>query len=743
MIVTGKVVYAHTGGTANYHQQGSIAPDIVFDHLVNGLPTGTKCSFIGRVVWEGVHAGQVAILPNSSVYATACASECRDVYYANVDWEAGTFKCHMPDALAYCCTQNEGDTASMQLRGTVWTPRCVVENRLGCPDSAYFETKASVKTPGGWLTLIQRVPSQEVLELILVNEDCNIIDTVILPVPYATKVVVHDDTAYVTKSVNTGQLNCWMSLEYPYAVPPSSPYVELCYDIYKHSIYELKLTVSGFEKTVHEYTTGPLGECSFCEWWNDTYGGGFTVRMTGGPTITQKGRVMRTLYCLDPARVPGSKGGAVAVESALGEMGCGECQSYESAWNHPVVHADGVQFIQAAGFWHRYNGCLWAEYLPAPHYRMDYWYNHTEMKYSSSLYGTPLAMVDGALITTTGQKLSMTDGSLIKQITDPQLSCCLYQNADGNFVGRDWRQGFPPKAALFNSDLDFIAECCGDSGDTLSPVPMNLNGGTNNPPPRNGGVLAMPFSGTWRFCSAVPWVDNSDKCPEYMRITACQIEEVSSTCGQENVFKVKARFTVKTTPGGTPVSDAAVSCVITGKVNTTQTGQTDINGVAAFETDCFAGTGTVAFRVDAVEKEGLGYLPSRNVCSDATWIGPLDCSDPPTPNPAAFTSDSPYQFYRSADGTYYHIMQAIQASHAGVDGVEYRFACATVPSLDSGWRNADTVAGQTFPNGQTQAPHVYWAAVGSVGRPTYRWTVQYRARGCATGGTPSASKQVM
>ena len=128
----------------------------------------------------------------------------------------------------------------------------------------------------------------------------------------------------------------------------------------------------------------------------------------------------------------------------------------------------------------------------------------------------------------------------------------------------------------------------------------------------------------------------------------------------------------------------------------------------------------------------------------AILLTPVDL-DPPTPNPAEFTTDTPYQFYRSADGTYYHIMQAIEA--VDISGVEYRFRCYTgavggTPILDSGWRNVLTVVGQTYPNGQVQAPHIYWGNVG-LSHPTYLWTVQYRDRSPAQNlGLESPRKQV-
>ena len=766
MIVTGKVLYAHTAGRVNYHRLGHIQPEVMFDHLVNGQPTGDKCYFTGRVVWEGDHAGQVAILPNSTSFKSSCAAQCRDVYYADVDWQTGTFKCMMPDSLAYCCTQSEGDTAGMQLAGNVWTPRCVAEGHFSCPGSSTLETLASVKTDdGGWLTVIRRVPATGVHEFVLINQDCRILDTFIsseqalgwspvterYTMPIAGTIVplpgyVRDDLLYVCWHRNSGQFHCWMSLEYPYA-PPDEQWAERCYERIQSRYYVLKMTPSGFDKTVHEHQSGPLGACSICDNMNGIPGN-YTalhaipyppghIASGSGPGPLGTGRSMVSLMCWDPAKVLGYKGGFKYVETPLGEVGCGDCETDTAGKEFRTI--DGVQFVRSGSHWHRYEGCFWKQWVPLPPPdapgRWDYWYNHTSMKYPTA-YGEPLATagVGSDLITTGGYKLSLTDGSVIKEISSNEFSCCVFENAEGNFVGQDKRDGFPYKPALFNGDLDYVGPCCEASDETIY-TPMNLDAGTT-PPAQNGGSLAYSLGGDWRFCSAVPFVDHLDQCPEYLRVTACQVEDLSATCGQENVYKVRARFTVKTTPGDVPVAGAAV----TGKIVDTQTALTDGNGTVAFETGCFAGSGTVTFTVDAIEKEGFGYLPSRNTCSDAQWKGPVDCTELPEPDPAAFGAGSPFQLFRSTTGKWYHVMEAVLASHGSADEVEYQFICVGNSSLNSGWRNTQTVAG-TFPNGQVQVPPQYWAEVSGSGLG-YHWVVHTRALGCDEGGTPSASKQV-
>jgi hypothetical protein len=140
------------------------------------------------------------------------------------------------------------------------------------------------------------------------------------------------------------------------------------------------------------------------------------------------------------------------------------------------------------------------------------------------------------------------------------------------------------------------------------------------------------------------------------------------------------------------------------------------------------------------------------VANDDLWSDPITITitpvdlDPPTPNPAAFIAETPFQFFRSADSTYYHICQAVEGADAsGV--VEYRFRCYTGATggsaiIDSGWRTAASVVGQTYPNGQAQVPYIYWGNVG-LSHPTYYWTVQYRDGSPAQNvGLESPRKQV-
>lgn len=140
---------------------------------------------------------------------------------------------------------------------------------------------------------------------------------------------------------------------------------------------------------------------------------------------------------------------------------------------------------------------------------------------------------------------------------------------------------------------------------------------------------------------------------------------------------------------------------------------------------------TYGYRVRMV----LFFAGANDPTAEGEWsdaiavvVTPVDL-DAPTPNPAEFIAEAPFEFFRSADSTYYHICQAVEGADAsGV--VEYRFRCYTGATggsvvIDSGWRNAASVVGLTNPNGQPQQPHIFWGNVG-ISHPTYHWTIQYR-----------------
>lgn len=131
------------------------------------------------------------------------------------------------------------------------------------------------------------------------------------------------------------------------------------------------------------------------------------------------------------------------------------------------------------------------------------------------------------------------------------------------------------------------------------------------------------------------------------------------------------------------------------------------------------------------------YEPGQDSVTESVLVVPVDL-EAPTPNPAEFMPNSPFQLKVSE--IYYHIMVAVEA--VDDSGVEYRFVCVDEPGLSSGWRNAANVAGTFYPNGTAQVPQQYWAAVG-VKNLLYSWTVQYRDQAPAqTAGVASPAKQV-
>lgn len=642
MRVTGKILYAATSGTANYHRQGRIVPDVIFDHLVNDQPTGAHCVFTGQVVWEGPHAGQVAIVSSfsSESWTPGCDPACRDIYYADVDWNTGTFVCVVPDGLDYCCTQHEGKSASMQLSGTVWSPRCVTEGYFECPGSAYAETVGTVKTnDGGYLTVIRRTPAGGVHEFVLIDQDCHIVDTFI-----STEQAdgwgflgerpdeagapsdrlpgyLRDNILYVCWQRFSDQQHCWMSLEYP-AAPPEEQWAQVCYTKIQTRFYELTLTPSGFQTAVYDHLSGPLEDaCPVCENFGGIPGN-YGVMHAAVSRPTQKGQWNISLWCLDPSKAPGYKGGYTVVQAPLGTVDCSQCQVHDitPASGSPYVYVDGVQFINYDGMWYRYSGCLWQAFDPE-HNVWDFWNNHVEVKFSTNV-GVPLAFGEGglSLITTGGYKISMSDGSVIDQVDPSQFYCCYFQNTHGLLVGTD-RRTTPWNLALLDNDFDYVQPCCDASDEELTgPTRDGSVPAGRDLFVKSGGKLLMHFPETdpnWQFCSSVPLVSNADRCPIYMVITFCQTEDASNEC-DEGEHHIKARFSLRTTPEDEPVAGATVTCKVTGAVNDIQVRTTDSNGIALFETGCFVGDG-VTFEVVSASLENHVYLKSLSQCTSVQW----------------------------------------------------------------------------------------------------------------------------
>ena len=150
-------------------------------------------------------------------------------------------------------------------------------------------------------------------------------------------------------------------------------------------------------------------------------------------------------------------------------------------------------------------------------------------------------------------------------------------------------------------------------------------------------------------------------------------------------------------------------------------------------------------RMRFINTQNSAFAVSAPSAIATVVVTPMD-ADAPTPNPAEFIEGSPFQFFRSADSTYYQISQAVEA--VDVSGVEYRFRCYTGATggsvvIDSGWRSAASVAGLTYPNGQVQVPHIFWGNVG-ISHLGYHWTVQTRDQSSMQNtGLESPRKQVM
>lgn len=57
-----------------------------------------SCTYAGCIIWDGIHAGQVAI--------TISNDNCDDTYYADIDWSTGRWQLTLPDI---CCPWSSDD----------------------------------------------------------------------------------------------------------------------------------------------------------------------------------------------------------------------------------------------------------------------------------------------------------------------------------------------------------------------------------------------------------------------------------------------------------------------------------------------------------------------------------------------------------------------------------------------------------------------------------------------------------
>ena len=123
----------------------------------------------------------------------------------------------------------------------------------------------------------------------------------------------------------------------------------------------------------------------------------------------------------------------------------------------------------------------------------------------------------------------------------------------------------------------------------------------------------------------------------------------------------------------------------------------------------------VEFRVTDVSKAEMLYKPDLNSTSNCLcgpMTPPLDCVTllPPTPDPPTLAHANPFAVFVAAEGAYYIVVTANEPTSEppDEDGYEYFFECVDDASLNSGWRNLDTVAGLSYPNGTAQAPNQIW-----------------------------------
>jgi hypothetical protein len=105
---------------------------------------------------------------------------------------------------------------------------------------------------------------------------------------------------------------------------------------------------------------------------------------------------------------------------------------------------------------------------------------------------------------------------------------------------------------------------------------------------------------------------------------------------------------------------------------------------------------TYTYRVKARDKSVWQNETDWSVAAPATTLsdeadpndppGPSDDATPPTPDPAQWLTEPQQTF----DGSWWHTMEAVEATDADSPPVEYYFDCVSGNCFDSGWQAEST-----------------------------------------------------